>query len=177
MEEKKPHAAAASLARSLALSPPLRTDRSFDSGSKFTLQTCWEAAELRREGLSALQGPRASAGSPVRNTKAGNKLDSGAAVRGAPRPRAPGEGCGGRVSGREVAGLAFRASNCSNSRNSSARHTYSQIWKLFCHVSFHQRLVAVKDSSEMYHLKIRLRMSVFPQPRRFPSLKRQPALK
>lgn len=79
------------LARSRCpLSPPLRTDRSFDSGSKFTLQTCWEAAELRREGLFALQGPRASAGSPVRNTEAGNKLDFGAAVRGAAWPRAPG---------------------------------------------------------------------------------------
>lgn len=26
-------------------SHPLRTDRSFDSGSKFTFQTCWEAGE------------------------------------------------------------------------------------------------------------------------------------
>lgn len=35
-----------SLAPSLCLpSFPLRTDRSFDSGSKFTLQTCWEAGE------------------------------------------------------------------------------------------------------------------------------------
>lgn len=34
-----------SLALSLALSLPLRTDRSFDSGSKFALQTCWEAGE------------------------------------------------------------------------------------------------------------------------------------
>lgn len=96
MEEKKPHAA--SLARSSLSSLsslPLRSDRSFDSGSKFTLQTCWEAAELGREGLSALQGPRASAGSPVRNTEAGNKLDCAAAARrGLPEPR-PGEG-GGR---------------------------------------------------------------------------------
>lgn len=28
-----------------SLSLPLRTDRSFDSGSKFTSQTCWEAGE------------------------------------------------------------------------------------------------------------------------------------
>lgn len=34
------------LSRSLSVSSlPLRTDRSFDSGSKFTSQTCWEAGE------------------------------------------------------------------------------------------------------------------------------------
>ena len=35
------------------LSLPLRTDRSFDSGSKFTLQTCWEAGE-RSDGKAFL---------------------------------------------------------------------------------------------------------------------------
>lgn len=43
--KKKSHIA---LSRSLSVSVsslPLRTDRSFDSGSKFTLQTCWEAGE------------------------------------------------------------------------------------------------------------------------------------
>lgn len=114
---KEAAAAAAWLARPLSSLSPLRTDRSFDSGSKFTLQTCWEAAELRREGLSALQGPRASAGSPVTNTKAGNKLDVGAAASGArrpPAPRAPGEGCRGHISGREVAALAFIERDCSH---------------------------------------------------------------
>lgn len=35
------------------LSLPLRTDRSFDSGSKFTSQTCWEAGE-RSDGKAFL---------------------------------------------------------------------------------------------------------------------------
>lgn len=35
------------------LSLPLRTDRSSDSGSKFTLQTCWEAGE-RSDGKASL---------------------------------------------------------------------------------------------------------------------------
>lgn len=46
-EEKKSQTAPP-LARSpppLSLSLPLRTDRSFDSGSKFALQTGWEAEE------------------------------------------------------------------------------------------------------------------------------------
>lgn len=60
---------------SLAPSLPLRADRSFDRGSKFTLQTCWEAGERRTgKASSALQGPGVSAGQPVRNTKAGNKF-------------------------------------------------------------------------------------------------------
>lgn len=43
-----------SLALSLCLlSLPLRTDRSFDSGSKFTSQTCWEAGE-RSDGKAFL---------------------------------------------------------------------------------------------------------------------------
>lgn len=139
------------LARSRCpLSPPLRTDRSFDSGSKFTLQTCWEAAELRREGLSALQGPRASAGSPVRNTEAANKLDFGAAARGAaPGPRRGlqepqlGEG-GGRS-------RFYRERLFKQPKFISPSHLFTNIEPfLSCELSS-----AVKDSSEMYHLKIR----------------------
>lgn len=70
-EKKKRSAILLSLAPSL----PLRADRSFDRGSKFTLQTCWEAGERRAgKASSALQGPGASAGQPVRNTKADNKF-------------------------------------------------------------------------------------------------------
>ena len=55
MEEKKsPILLSRSLALSLCLlSLPLRTDRSFDSGSKFTPQTCWEAGE-RSDGKAFL---------------------------------------------------------------------------------------------------------------------------
>lgn len=42
---KKKSRTAPSLSRSVSPLFPLRTDRSFDSGSKFTLQTCWEAGE------------------------------------------------------------------------------------------------------------------------------------
>lgn len=53
VEEKKSHIAL-SLSRSLSVSSlPLRTDRSFDSGSKFTSQTCWEAGE-RSDGKAFL---------------------------------------------------------------------------------------------------------------------------
>lgn len=114
-----------SLARALlSLSPPLRADRSFDSGSKFTLQTCWEAEE-RCHGTAFLhfKDPERL---PDRLSEILRLIinlcscETSAAAPGSrrgPKETRLREGIGG---------LTFIESDCSNSGNSSARHTYSQ---------------------------------------------------
>lgn len=153
-KKKKSHTAPSLARLPPLLSLPLRTDRSFSSGSKFTLQTCWEA-EQRCHGKAFLHFK-----DPERLPERLSEIlrliinlvfRTAVAVKRAPRPRAPGKGWRRDVSDRELAGLTFiERANVQTTRIQYPMHSISNKETF---LPFDRSFI-IKGMSEMYHLII-----------------------